>query len=148
MGVLRYSLGLSKQVGTKNHCFDSKISQYALIFCIQVEEKLCKIFYFLEKNQEKTVLVHVCHYHEVHLNSNNLKILLFQIIWTKIILSRNRVYYIIFPLPVGQILALTDIFYCQYRFFYFYFLFFFLLHICLFRFKPYLKTAIGNFLFD
>ena len=49
MGVLSYGLGLNKQVCSKNHCFDSKISLYALIFCIQVEGELCKMFYFLEK---------------------------------------------------------------------------------------------------
>ena len=42
-------LGLNKQLGTNNHFVDSKISWYGLIICIQIEEKLCKIFYLLEQ---------------------------------------------------------------------------------------------------
>ena len=57
----------------------------------------------LFKNQEKTACIHVCNFHKVYLNCNNLKILLLHIMWTKIIFSGNRVYYIIFPLPVGRV---------------------------------------------
>ena len=32
MGILGYGLGPIKHVGTKNHCFNSKISQYEFIF--------------------------------------------------------------------------------------------------------------------
>ena len=38
-GILRYGLGLTKQVGTLSHRFGSKIYTYRLIFSPQVEEK-------------------------------------------------------------------------------------------------------------
>jgi hypothetical protein len=39
LGVLRYVLGLNKQVGILNHCLGSKICPHRLIFCPQIEEK-------------------------------------------------------------------------------------------------------------
>ena len=55
-------------------------------------------------------------------------------------MSRNIVYYIIFPVHVGEIQAGMGRFYCQNIDF--------LLPICSFRPKPYLKMATRNFLFD
>ena len=93
-----YGLGLNKQVGTKNPCLDSKICPYGLIFRPQVEENeydiiyFCYIYFFLLSENE---------FHRFVISMTSmatfLKILLLQIVWTKIFLSRIRIYHI-FPL--------------------------------------------------